>query len=361
MGSPAGVVVRTGRALDAFAVLFVVLVVVLVVVRLALLVRPRAVGFAMSGQNNIAAVSVDLDAIECYWRIHALPGAPPTESRHAVLRRCLPRFADLFARAGVKATFFVVGQDLEDDDLGRSLLAALADEGHELASHSFTHPYDLVRRSRAEIAVELDRAHAAIEACAGRPPVGFRAPGYEVSAEVIELLCERSYRYDSSVFPSIPYYGAKALVMAAMRILGKKSGSILGSSRVLGAPTEPYHPAAGDPHREGNLPILELPIAVTPRLRLPVIGTSLITFPGWARRPMVAAASRQALFNLELHGIDLADAEADGFPAELVARQPDLRRPLAAKLAALEATLAEAKAAGARFQTLADAALTLPA
>jgi len=337
----------TERALDAFAVLFV------------LVVRPRTAGFAMTAQNNIAAVSVDLDAIECYWRIHALPGAPPAASRHAVLRRCLPRFADLFARAGVKATFFVVGQDLEEDEQGRSLLAALADEGHELASHSFTHPYDLVRRSRDEIAGELDRAHAAIEACARRPPVGFRAPGYEVSAAVIDLLCARSYRYDSSVFPSIPYYGAKAVVMAAMRVLGKKSGSILGSSRVLGAPTEPYHPAAGDPYRRGNLPILELPIAVTPRLRLPVIGTSLITFPGWVRRPMVAAASRQALFNLELHGIDLADASTDGIPPELIARQPDLRRPLSEKLAALEATLAEAKAAGSTFQTLADAALTV--
>jgi hypothetical protein len=149
--------------------------------------------------------------------------------------------------------------------------------------------------------------------------------------------------------------------MAAMRVLGKRSGSILGSSRVLGAPTRPYHPAAGDPHRRGNLPILELPIAVTPRLRLPVIGTSVITFPGWVRRSMVAAAARQSLFNLELHGIDLCDAAADGMPSELIARQPDLRRPLATKLAALQATIAEAKAAGARFVTLADAALAIPA
>lgn len=315
----------------------------------------------MSAQNTIASVSVDLDAVECYWRIHALPGQPPVDTRHAVLRRCLPRFAQLFARAGVKATFFVVGQDLQDDPEGRALLAALAADGHELASHSFSHPYDLVRLPRTRVADELDRAHAAIAACAGRPPVGFRAPGYEVSADLVDLLCERSYRYDSSVFPSIPYYGAKAAVMAAMRVLGKRSGSILGSPRVLGAPTAPYHPAAGNPYRRGTLPILELPIAVTPRLRVPVIGTSLITFPGWVRRTMVSAATRQALFNLELHGIDLADASADGVPAELVARQPDLRRPLAAKLAALEATLAEAKAAGATFQTLADAALAVPA
>ena len=95
---------------------------------------------------------------------------------------------------------------------------------------------------------------------------------------------------------------------------------------------------------------------MTPLARLPVIGTSLILAPPWFRRQLVAAALRAPFFNLELHGIDLADADADGMPAALVARQPDLRRPLAHKLAALDDTLAAARAAGARFAPLAEAA-----
>ena len=70
----------------------------------------------------------------------------------------------------------------------------------------------------------------------------------------------------------------------------------------------------------------------------------------------MAAALRAPFFNLELHGIDLCDADADDIPPALIARQPDLRRPLAHKLAALDETLAAARAAGARFATLADAA-----
>src|SRR5204863_1570294 len=100
----------------------------------------------MTASPLIASVSVDLDAVACYFRIHGLPGAPPEMARHAVLRRCLPRFAELFAEAGVKATFFVVGRDLVDDAEGRARLAALAALGHELANHTFTHPYDLVRQ-----------------------------------------------------------------------------------------------------------------------------------------------------------------------------------------------------------------------
>jgi len=312
-------------------------------------------------QNTIASVSVDLDAIACYWRIHALPGAPPDQVRHVILRRCLPRFADLFAEAGVKATFFVVGSDLRDDPEGRAQLAALAAQGHELANHSFTHPYHLVRLSRADIAAEIDAAHAAIGDCAGAAPVGFRAPGYNVSARLIDLLCERAYHYDSSAFPAIPYYAAKAAVMAMMRVVGRPSASLLGDPRVLASPTSPYRPARDAPYRRGDAPLLELPMAVTPVLRLHVIGTSVVTFPEPMRRRMVDAALRRPFFNLELHGIDLADAARDGFPAALIARQPDLRRSLASKRAALWATLEQVRAHGASFQTLAQAAGTLAA
>jgi peptidoglycan/xylan/chitin deacetylase (PgdA/CDA1 family) len=313
----------------------------------------------MMAQNTIASVSVDLDAIACYWRIHALPGEPPEETRRLILRRCLPRFGELFAKAGIKATFFVVGRDLTDDPEGAGRLRELAADGHELANHSHTHPYDLVCRPRDAIAAEIDRAHDAIGTCCGHGPIGFRAPGYTVSGEVLDLLCARAYRYDSSAFPSLPYYGAKAAVMAAMRLAGRPSGSYLGSPRVLGAPLMPYQPALGAPYRRGELPILELPMAVTPWLRLHVIGTSVVTFPEWLRRRMVASALTQPFFNLELHGIDLADATADGFPAALIARQPDLRRSLTTKRRALEATLAQAHASGAVFQTLRQVAASL--
>jgi peptidoglycan/xylan/chitin deacetylase (PgdA/CDA1 family) len=250
----------------------------------------------------------------------------------------------------------VVGRDLEEDDEGRRILADLANAGHELASHTYTHPYDLVRLARPRIADEIDRTHAAIAAVCGRPPVGFRAPGYEISAELIDLLCQRGYRYDSSTFPAIPYYLAKAAVMGLIRLTGRRSGSILGSPAVLRAPRAPYRPAKGSPYRRGDQPILELPITVTPWLRLHVIGTTLVIAPEWLRRRLAAAALGSPFFNLELHGIDLADAEADGFPAALVAKQPDLRVPLARKLAALDATLEQARSMGSTFLPLRDAA-----
>jgi peptidoglycan-N-acetylglucosamine deacetylase len=306
--------------------------------------------------SPLVSISVDLDAIACYHRIHALPAAPSGEGRFAILRRALPRLGELFASHGISATFFVVGKDLEEDPEGKAIVAELARAGHEIASHTYSHPYNLVRLGRQGMAAELDRAHAAITEACVCPPVGFRAPGYEISAELIELLVERGYRYDSSTFPAIPYYLAKAAVMTAIRVMGKKSGSILGSPKVLGAPRVPYRPGTGAPYRRGELPIIELPVTVTPLTRVHVIGTTIVLAPEWLRRRMVASALGTPHFNLELHGIDLADAEADGVPSALVARQPDLRVSLARKRAALDATLAQARAAGASFVTLAEAA-----
>ena len=107
------------------------------------------------------SVSIDLDPLSCYYGIHGL-GAPPRELAHVVLRRALPRFAELFARRNIRATFFVVGSDAANDTAGAKLLGQLARDGHELGNHSHTHPYDLARLHRAQIDEEVGKAHDVI-------------------------------------------------------------------------------------------------------------------------------------------------------------------------------------------------------
>lgn len=61
------------------------------------------------------------------------------------------------------------------------------------------------------------------------------------------------------------------------------------------------------------------------------------------------------LVNLELHGVDLADAIDDGL-GFLAPHQPDLRRRAAEKEAALRSAIATLREAGYRFVTLREAA-----
>jgi hypothetical protein len=283
------------------------------------------------------SVSVDLDPLSCYYGIHGL-GAPPRELLHVVLRRALPRFGELFARRRIHATFFVVGSDAAGDVAGGKQLAQLAREGHELGNHSHTHPYELARLDRAGIEDEIVQAHKVIDAIAQRPPVGFRAPGYDVSERVFDVLMAHGYHYDSSLFPSWPYYLAKAGVMAAMSLVGRRSRSVLGDPRALFAPAMPYRPGRS-PFARGQSTLVELPVSTTPGLRMPAIGTWLVASPTAVRVRLLESMRHRAFFNLEMHGIDLIGAEEDGIPAELVARQPDLRVSLVQKKRALEATL----------------------
>jgi hypothetical protein len=307
-------------------------------------------------KRHVCSVSIDLDPLRCYYEIHGL-GVPPQGLRHVVLHRGLPRFAELLAAHDIRATFFVVGQDLAEDATGnnRSLLRDLAAAGHELGNHSEHHFYDLGRQGREAVQAEIAQAHERIAEVAGHPPVGFRAPGYDLSPAMAETLMALGYNYDSSIFPAPLYWAAKAAVMGAMALGGRSSGAVMSNPRALAAPLLPYRLDARAPWRRGQAPLVELPVAVSPRLRIPVIGTTLLGAPVAVRTRLLESMRARPFFNFELHGIDLVDADDDGIPMELVARQPDLRVPLEEKRRALAATL-ERLAPEFRFAPLREVA-----
>ena len=275
----------------------------------------------------------------------------------------MPRAAALFAARGMRVTWFVIGRDVDGDAAlpdraaraaNAERLRTLATAGDELGNHSYSHPYELARMSAREVDAEIAGCDRVLRAIAG-PVRGFRAPGYDVSPAMLDVLARLGYRYDSSIFPAPGYYAAKAAVMAGLAAAGRPSGAVLTNPRALAAPADPYRPAMTAPWRRGQAPLVELPIAVTPWTRVPAIGTTLLVAPAWVRRRLIAAMARRTIFNLELHGIDFADADKDGIPGELVERQPDLRIPIADKLERLDRVLDDI-AQRWEFATLAEAA-----
>ncbi|MBC8071539.1 MAG: hypothetical protein IAG13_24640, partial [Deltaproteobacteria bacterium] len=73
------------------------------------------------------------------------------------------------------------------------------------------------------------------------------------------------------------------------------------------------------------------------------------------RRVLERAAEHTGSLHLELHGIDLVDADHDGIASELAALQPELRTPLAERTARLERFLARRSG----FTRLCDVAAAL--
>ncbi len=297
----------------------------------------------------LAAISVDLDEIPNYYAIHGR--VPPVSSATTVYDVAMPRLLELASRLEIPITFFAVGQDLQRPSSAAALREAAA-AGHAMGNHTQSHLYDLTRRTRAEIAREIDEGTVSIETATGVRPRGFRAPGYTITDEVFGLLPMLGYRWDSSVFPCPAYMGLKDLAIATYRLRGRESRSVVDTPLVLTAPTHPYH--SGTPyHRRGD-GLLELPIQVTRGLRLPYIGTTLMMAGVTGARALTSMVKGEPLVNLELHGIDVLDRQ-DGL-GDLAPTQRDLAVPTKTKLDVLTAVVSDLRRAGYRFVTLDEAA-----
>jgi peptidoglycan/xylan/chitin deacetylase (PgdA/CDA1 family) len=302
---------------------------------------------------RLCAVSVDLDEIPNYFAIHGL-SEPMGPEKSLVYDVAMARLRALAGEASIPLTLFAIGSDLVRPEAAAALREA-HDAGFEIANHSLDHRYDLVRLGREEIRRQVDEGARAIERVTGMRPAGFRAPGYTVTDDVIDVLVDLGVAYDSSVFPCPMYWAAKAAAIALIRLRGLTSRSIVDTPAVLTAPTRPYR--VGRPYWRRGTGLLELPVQVTRGARLPFIGTYVTLGGPRMARALARMCVGEPLVNLELHGIDVLDA-ADGLDA-LRPHQPDVRVPRERKLEALRAALRELRGAGYSFVTLREAAQAL--
>lgn len=86
--------------------------------------------------------------------------------------RYTPHILDTLAEYDVRAMFFVCGEMAVDN---KDLLARMADEGHVVGNHTWSHPL-LTRLSRSRIRSEMERTCDVIEDAYGERPEWFRAP-----------------------------------------------------------------------------------------------------------------------------------------------------------------------------------------
>ncbi|MYU25321.1 polysaccharide deacetylase family protein [Streptomyces sp. SID8352] len=86
--------------------------------------------------------------------------------------RYTPEILDTLAEHRVRATFFVCGEMAE---WNRDLLARMADEGHVVGNHTWSHPL-LTGLTRRRVQSEMERTSEIVEKAYGEPPRWFRAP-----------------------------------------------------------------------------------------------------------------------------------------------------------------------------------------
>lgn len=146
------------------------------------------------------ALSVD---VEDWFQVGAFEGVIERDSWDrlpARVERNGEAVLDLFARAGVKGTFFTLGWVAERYP---ALIARIAAAGHEVASHGWDHDR-VFTLSAAAFRADLERARIAIEDACGHSPAGYRAPSFSIDKRTPwahRVLAEEGYSYSSSVAP----------------------------------------------------------------------------------------------------------------------------------------------------------------
>ncbi|MFD0265405.1 polysaccharide deacetylase family protein [Streptomyces sp. NPDC127106] len=101
--------------------------------------------------------------------------------------RYTPAILDTLARYEVPGLFFVCGEKADEN---RDLLRRMADEGHVIGNHTWSHPL-IPRLGRPDLAAEIASTSEVVEKTVGAPPVWFRAPygawnraAFEIGAEL---------------------------------------------------------------------------------------------------------------------------------------------------------------------------------
>jgi polysaccharide deacetylase family protein (PEP-CTERM system associated) len=166
----------------------------------------------------VNALTVD---VEDYYHVSAFEGfidradwdAYPSRieaSTHTIL--------DVLARAGVQATFFVLGWVAERYP---RLVEAIDEAGHEVACHSYWHRL-VYRQTPAEFRDDLCRARDVLQDIVGKRITAYRAPSFSLTRRSLwawDVLLEEGFTADSSVYPTFhDRYGLPGAPLGPHRI-----------------------------------------------------------------------------------------------------------------------------------------------
>lgn len=155
---------------------------------------------AAASDRIVNAMTVD---VEDYFHVSAFDGILPRgqwDGLESRVVRNTERLLELFGESRVTATFFVLGWVAERFP---SLVRAIADQGHEVASHGYAHRlvYDL---TPAMFRADIRRSKDVLESAVGLRVRGYRAPSYSITPRslwALDILIDEGFTYDASIFP----------------------------------------------------------------------------------------------------------------------------------------------------------------
>ena len=139
------------------------------------------------------ALTFDFDAMSPWLQVTT--SSPSFISRGEFGPVGVERIRKLLSEFELAGTFFTPGHTALAYPESVESLAA---DGHEIGHHGWVHEA-LSPLDESEERAVIERGIEALESVAGGRPVGFRAPGWDLSIRTVDLLVEYGFSYDSSM------------------------------------------------------------------------------------------------------------------------------------------------------------------
>lgn len=148
---------------------------------------------------------IDFDAVAGWLGSYGGEDSPADISRGVFAGKVgVPRLLRLLERSEITCSWFIPGHSIETfpDEV-----AAIADAGHEIGLHGYSHENPIAMSPTQERDV-LERSIELVERVSGQRPLGYVAPWWEFSSETSNLLLGAGIEYDHSLMHHdfLPYY-----------------------------------------------------------------------------------------------------------------------------------------------------------
>ena len=139
-----------------------------------------------------------------------------------------PQLLDHLKESGIKATFFVVGRNIENAR-GRAIIERMAAEGHQIGNHTYSHP-NLTQLDAARVEQEIEQTENLIGPLDNgikvfRPPFGFHNAVVDSAADALGY---KSVFWNLCAWDWRPYYQNRRWVSHIVRQLAAgRGGTVL--------------------------------------------------------------------------------------------------------------------------------------
>lgn len=265
-----------------------------------------------------ASINIDLDTLNDYAATY---GKTYKIFPDPVYTIAVPRLLKLLNVHKIKATFFLVGRDIDVREHFK-IIKNIHESGHEIANHTLNHIHNFESLSFEDQEKEILHCHKLVKKTLGLSMVGFRSPGYNLHKGTFKVLSKINYIYDSSLFPTSLLPLLKLTMILKSKGRHKSTGG--GNIRTVFGKSLPFYMP--------DYKILEIPITVTPIFRLPFMGTFNIV----TGKKILELSYKQIKFfktpiNYEIHPIEFLDYKQDKLP-NLFKNHPGIKISISKKL-----------------------------